>query len=121
MLQQLQGFLRGLGGTERTMVIGWNIKRFDLPFAIGRSMIQGVALDLPRPRDYRRVFDLKDDTGLEGSLSVWQFAMGGGFKEVEGEDLLKLSLPELAEHCRQDMEATCAMAHRTAHLWGGQS
>lgn len=119
VLRQLQGFLQGVGG--QPTVLGWNIKRFDLPFVIGRSLVQGIPVDLPKPRDYRRVFDLKDDTGLEGSLSVWQFAMGGGFKEVEGEDLLALPLPDLAEHCRQDMLATLSLAQRTEHLWGGRS
>jgi|TARA_R110000822_G_scaffold310554_1_gene444026 uncharacterized protein YprB with RNaseH-like and TPR domain len=104
---------------EKSPFITYNGRLFDLPFIAGRAMVQDVPLRVPRGRDYRRHVDLYDDVfGKEGSQSMWQFAMGGGLKPVTGSALLSLPLPELAQHCKEDIEWLGAMAQRTELIWG---
>lgn len=100
------------------LLITWNGRSFDVPFVIGRCAIQDVRLPWwAKPRDYRLHLDLYDDLGLQRGLSAWQFAMGGGFKEVDGADTLELPLDQLATHCNDDVVQTMVMAHRTSHVW----
>jgi uncharacterized protein YprB with RNaseH-like and TPR domain len=103
---------------HRDILVTWYGRRFDVPMLIARCMVQNIRLPWwPKPRDYRYHVDLNDDLGLERGLGDWQFVMGGGFKQVDGAKLLELSAEELALHCREDVEQTVIMAHRTSHVW----
>lgn len=99
------------------LIVGWNARQFDLPFLIARLAIHKLTLPwLPVPKNYRQVVELRD-MFTNGDLSSWQFAMGGGFKDVDGEDLLELPIDELAAHCKADIEWTTELAHRTQFVW----
>lgn len=115
VLQDLLGML----GTEPGALLGFNIRRFDIPLLTFRFALHELELPSwwPYPKDYRRAFDFHVDLDWDMPQSELQYAWGGGFKEVEGPDLLKLSLPELAEHCREDMGWLDAMARRTYPIW----
>jgi hypothetical protein len=104
---------------EKAPFITYNGRMFDMPFVAGRAMVQDLRLRFPRGRDYRRHVDIYDDVfGKTGSQSMWQFAMGGGLKKVSGKDLLTIPLPELAEHCEEDIKWLDQMAVRTERIWG---
>lgn len=107
------------GGADDYLWLGWCVRRFDLPFLIARSIITQVEVPkLPMPRNWQKVVDLSQDLGMEGTLSQWQYLMGGGFKEHDGPELAALSIAELAEHCRQDVHDATEMARRTRFVWG---
>ena len=114
LLHEFSQFLSG----DTLGIIGWNVREFDIPFLCGRAMISGIGLrGLPMPRDWQRVVDLKRDFNFSDSLDSWQYVAGQGFKPQTGEELLKLSLLELAEHCKQDIDNTAALARRLEWAW----
>jgi len=97
--------------------VGWNIRRFDVPFLIGRCAVREVELlGLPVPKNYHRVVDLYEL--LDGRLEDWMVAFGGSPKGVSGSAVLHLSADELAEHCRQDVLWTNRIAVTTQFVWG---
>jgi len=110
-----------LRSEDPTLWIGWCVRRFDLPYLIARCMVENVEIPhLPMPRNWQRVVDLQQDLDLDGKLSQWQYVLGGGFKEHDGEELEGLTIPELAEHCRQDVHDATEMARRTRFVWGAR-
>ena len=67
------------------LMLGFNIRKFDVPFLLGRSIARGVKLfsHLPRPNDYNLVADFRDYL-TEGSLSVWLEECGIAPKNGDG-------------------------------------
>jgi len=117
----LERFAAAMRSEDPTLWVGWYLRRFDLPFLAARCMVVNAEIPhLPMPRNWQRVVDLAQDLDLEGSLSQWQYVLGGGFKEHDGEELAGLTIPELAEHCRQDVTYTAEMARRTRFVWGAR-
>lgn len=117
----LQEWAQKLWALDRSRIVGWNVREFDIPFLIARCALHQIRLPwFWMPRDYRNVVDLLSDFRMDGKLSEWMYAMGGSFKEVEGADLLLLPLPELAEHCRKDVGEEMALAAATEWLWGNR-
>lgn len=116
----LDGWMRRLSKENSLYVVaGWNVRDFDLPFLAGRALVLQVPLPwrLPRPKDWVRVLDGCDL--LEGSLSDWMRACGMPPKKVDGADTLQLSLPDLGEHCRDDLLATRNVLERLVASYPG--
>lgn len=101
-----------------TRLLGWNIKKFDLPFLTARCLVHQIELPQwwPTPNNYRVVTDLMDVLG--GPLDEWSFVLRGYFKDVSGADLLKLSLDDLEHHLRDDLVLTSEIATWTESIWG---
>lgn len=98
-------------------VVGWNIRRFDVPMMCGRLLIQGV--DVPWwPRHRYDCVDLYDMVGEDGPLTEWMYAMGRGFKADEGQNPSLLSIDDQATHCLSDMIETRKIAERLECIWG---
>ncbi len=98
-------------------IVGFNVRDFDVPLLAVRLAIHGLELPwLPMPRNYRQVVELRDLFN-DGPLSEWRFVFGGGFKDVEGKQLLELPISELVEHCRDDVRVEAMLAARTAWIW----
>lgn len=94
------------------IVAGWNIREFDIPFLTGRCLALGEPMPwrFPRAKDWVRVLDGYEQVG--GKLSDWMRVCNLPPKKADGEDTLKLSLPELGEHCRDDLIATRVVMRR---------
>lgn len=117
----LARFASILRAGDPSLFVGWCVRRFDLPFLIARAIIAGVEITrLPMPRNWNRVVDLSQDLDIDGTLSEWQYLMGGGFKEHDGDELAGLSIPELALHCADDVHDAAEMARRTRFVWGSR-
>lgn len=102
------------------VVVGWHVRRFDVPLVIARCAVHSIELPrwFPTPRSYReRLVDLLDDVYGDGPLSEWGFVMEGQFKEHEGAELLELSLDDLEAHLREDLATTTTLAQRTQWAW----
>lgn len=110
-----------LGDYSSSTIVGWNVRRFDLPMVLGRCAMHRIDLPqwFPNLRSYRNTgcVDLLDDIYGEGPLSEWRYLLFGEFKEVEGADLQDVSLAELAEHLRDDLIVTKELARRTEWAW----
>jgi hypothetical protein len=92
-----------------TVLVGFNIRSFDLPFLWARMAIAGLAAEMPAPRDYRKVGELRDVL-TEGPLYQWAKVFGYpiGKPEWDGE----VPIDELAQKCRQDVTVTALIAKR---------
>lgn len=100
------------------VVVGFNIRDFDMPFLLARLAVHGMACPrLPMPRNYRRCIDLCD-VFTSFSLSDWRIAaLGRKPKEVDGADLLHIPLEDLAKHCSEDVVDEMELAQRTSFAW----
>ena len=119
LLKRLSSYLFDLPSTG-VPVIGWNVRKFDVPFLLARCALHDVALPrwFPNMRSYRHLLvDLLDDIYGAGPMSEWRFVFGKGFKEIEGADLLTVPLDELEAHLRDDLEDTKMLARRTEWAW----
>lgn len=114
--EMLEEFTDWLGNDF--VMVGWNIVRFDHPFLVGRCVSHGIEFprSFPRARDYTKVIDLKELLG-GGSLSQWAYVIAGEFKEVDGPDLLKISMDQLEDHLRDDLVITTKIASLTEAVW----
>ncbi len=102
------------------IVIGWNVRRFDVPFLLARCAVHGIQLPpwFPTLRTYRAdLFDLLADAYGEGKMSEWGYLLGDGFKDVEGADLLTVPLDELEAHLVDDLKRTRTLARRCEWAW----
>jgi len=99
--------------------LGWGIRTFDVPWLIARTSFHRLGTPglVPKPKDWYRTLDLLDMVGGEGKLDDWGYLFAGIRKEVDGRDLLKLPIDELAAHCAADVEMARTIAKSTQWLW----
>jgi hypothetical protein len=106
------------------VIVGWNIKGFDLPFLVQRSRILGVDTprDLFQGRYWNtRVRDLMDEWGCfaygaRTSLDSVARALGLPGKTSTGKDSLTMDMPELLAYNAADLATTAAVAKRMGIL-----
>lgn len=96
---------------HRLPIVGFNIKTFDLPFLWARCAINHLMIDLPRPRDYTRVGELREIL-LEGPLSEWCLAFGLEEPPVDAEALGTASIELLIEKNKHDVTVTRIIAEK---------
>lgn len=116
----LDGWMRRLSKENSLYVVaGWNVRDFDMPFLAGRALVLGLTMPsrFPKPKDWVRVLDGCDL--LDGTLSDWMRAVGLPPKKVEGADTLHLPLPELGQHCCDDLVATRVVLRRLVAAYPG--
>jgi hypothetical protein len=90
-------------------IVGFNIQEFDLPFLWARCAVHGLLPDLPAPRDYRRVGELRSIL-TKGTLSDWM--MSFGFDGKPGPAVEVANINELADRCRHDVTVTRQLGER---------
>lgn len=119
MLKRFFRHFTELYDSSTDIVCTYNGRMFDVPFVAGRMLIHAIGDEWVKARDYAHHLDVYDDVlGKDGKLSEWQFALGGGFKEKDGADLLELPLDELVDHCADDVRWLSTMVYRTQGVWG---
>lgn len=125
LLTELYAWMRALDFANPMFVIaGWNIREFDLPFLAGRALALSLPLPwrLPKPRDWARVldgYDVLGGHGMGGTLSDWMRVCGLPPKTADGADTLSLTLPELGQHCCDDLVATRVVLRRLVASYPG--
>lgn len=115
--EMLSEFVDEVSSRFTPALIGWNLREFDVPFLIARCTILNVRPPrwMPIPRNYRRVIDLKEILG--GALDDWFFLLTGKFKDVNGPEILDVSLEDLESHLIGDVAVTRQLATRTENVW----
>lgn len=91
------------------VLVGFNLRHFDLPFLWARMAMHGIRSNLPAIRDYRRVGDLRDVLS-EGPLYQWARAFGYPVARPDWSDLP--SIETQRTKCEQDVAITAAIACR---------
>lgn len=103
--------------SEADAMLGFNIREFDLPFLVGRSIARWVKLDgqLPRPRDYNLVTDFRDFLP-EGRLSDWFDECGIAPKKGDGSMVARWveqdDSDSISEYSKSEMESMCELFSR---------
>lgn len=91
------------------VLVGFNLRKFDLPFLWARMAMHGIRSNLPQVRDYRRVGDLRDVL-TEGPLFQWARAFGYPMPRPDWSDFPPLETQRAK--CEQDIAVTAAIARR---------
>lgn len=94
---------------------GFNIREFDIPWLITRFAVHMIGVSrFPFPRDWNRVFELRDLLGKKGSLDTWLRAFGLPLKVGSGRESLDYDHEQLKEYLIGDVASTGALAARLA-------
>lgn len=99
-----------------TLIGGYNLREFDIPFLVYRCAVHGIDLPdwWPQRRSWDRIVDPCDlfPRGDVGRLDEHLRAMGLPRKTMSGEESLELPLDELADYCANDVACEAALVQR---------
>jgi hypothetical protein len=107
---------------DRTLVGGFNIREFDVPFLSMRAAVHDISLPAwwPQRRPWGNgIIDPVDLFGRNGRLKDYLAAMDLPPKLGDGADAPNLEIPELIEYVKRDVECEAALIERLRHYFPG--
>ena len=94
---------------------GFNIRDFDIPWLIARFAVNEIGVSwFPFPRDWNRVFEIRDLVGRSGNLNKWLRTFGLPLKLGDGEESTSYTHEQMKEYVLRDAHSTALLAARLA-------
>jgi DNA polymerase elongation subunit (family B) len=103
----LHAFAKGLEMCGRSVITGWNVRRFDIPFIVARCALHDVKLPdwWPHMRSYTGIVDAMEvlDPDHHYKLKHWLKRFGLPAKTEDGSEVKNMTIQEIADYCANDV------------------